>query len=102
MKFKYDEPLLNFAFNFNLRPYIGGAAVYSAVFPAAMNVVMMARANRVLGPRVTMLYFVLQPIFTWVADYLLLRDAVYATQAAGPGSCCPPRHPTHFEPSLLS
>jgi len=28
-----------------------------------------------------MLYFVLQPLFTWVADYSLLRDAVYATQA---------------------
>ena len=41
----------------------------------------MARANRVLGPRVTMLYFVLQPVMTWIADYVFLRDAVYATQA---------------------
>lgn len=41
-----------------------------------MNVVMMARANRVLGPRITMLYFVLQPVMTWIADYVFLRDAV--------------------------
>ena len=58
-----------------------GAATYAAVFPAAMNVAMMARANRILGPRITMLYFVLQPLMTWIADYVFLEDAVYATQA---------------------
>ena len=57
-----------------------GAAVYAAVFPSAMNVAIMANANAALGPRVTMLYFVLQPVLTWIADYAFLYDAVYATQ----------------------
>ena len=70
----------NVLFRYATVPLVG-AAVYAAVFPAAMNVVMMARANRVMGPRVTMLYFVLQPVMTWIADWIFLNDAVYATQA---------------------
>lgn len=48
-----------------------------------MNVMIMARANRVLGPRITMLYFALQPVMTWISDYVFLRDAVRIETAGG-------------------
>jgi len=31
LKLKYDEPLSNFAFNFNLRPYTAARAMWTAV-----------------------------------------------------------------------
>ena len=55
----------------------GLAALYGAVFPSAMNIIIFAKSAKTLGPNITARYFLLQPLMTWTLDYLVLRDAVY-------------------------
>jgi hypothetical protein len=47
-----------------------------------VNNVLLARANRHLGPTVANLYMPLQPLTTVLIDYLTLGDAVYAANVA--------------------
>ena len=53
------------------------ACIYSGLFATAINNVLLARANRRLGPTVANLYMPLQPLTTVVVDFLTLNDAVY-------------------------
>jgi hypothetical protein len=55
-----------------------GACAYSGLAATAVNNVLLARANRHLGPTVANLYMPLQPLTTVLIDYCTLGDAVYA------------------------
>ena len=61
-------------------PWLMLAALYSGIFPTAVNNVLLSRANLTLGPTVTNLWLPLQPVTTMVLDYVTLGDAVYVGQ----------------------
>ena len=54
-----------------------GACLYAGVFGTAVNNILLARANKRLGPTVANLYMPLQQLITALVDWLSLGDAVY-------------------------
>lgn len=54
------------------------AVLYGGLVATGLNNVLMARANKALGPTVANLYMPLQPVTTAIIDYLTLGDAFYA------------------------
>lgn len=51
--------------------------LFGGLFATAMNNVLLARANKRLGPLVANLYVPLQPLCTATLDYIFLKDAFY-------------------------
>lgn len=65
------------------------AVLFGGLLATALNNVLIARANRRLGPVVANLYVPCQPLFTAVLDFIFLGDAFYLSNIlCGLGVVC--------------
>jgi len=53
------------------------AVLFGGLLATALNNVLLARANKRLGPLVANMYVPCQPVFTAILDYIVLGDAFY-------------------------
>lgn len=56
---------------------LAAAVLFGGLLATGLNNVLMARANKHLGPTVANVYMPLQPVTTAILDYLTLGDAFY-------------------------
>ena len=64
-----------------LTPSLAAGCMYAGLFGTAANNILLAKANKRLGPTVANLYMPLQQLITAFVDYLTLSDAVYTANA---------------------
>lgn len=57
---------------------VAAAVIFGGLFATAMNNVLLARANKRLGPLVANMYVPVQPLTTATLDFIFLGDAFYA------------------------